>query len=207
MRTNNRIAAKAPRINANQVLLRHAMSVAMTRKGRDCDRANTLREYEPRSAFGLCEYALYHRSVFPAISRALIKKNRNFVTMRTLFIGAPICCVTAMWREPDFRPAIRYLFTTVPSCAQAISDERNTVVSIDYIGCRAAALIDVFRAAGHPERVRLQIPPRCRIVVAHPVLVQAAFDLEPLAGKAQADRCAGRDSGRRRRAGRRSPGP
>ena len=34
-----------------------------------------------------------------------------------------------------------------------------------------------------PQRVCLQIPSRCRIVIPHPVLVQAGFGLEPLAGE------------------------
>lgn len=47
------------------------------------------------------------------------------------------------------------------------------------------------RPVDQPERVRLQIPARRGIVVAHPVLVQAGFGLEPLAGKAQGDGGAG----------------
>ena len=38
-----------------------------------------------------------------------------------------------------------------------------------------------------PQWIGLQIPPRCGIIVAHPVLVQAGFGLEPLAGEAGGD--------------------
>ena len=38
-----------------------------------------------------------------------------------------------------------------------------------------------------PKRVGLQIPPRCWIIIPHPVLVEAGFGLEPLAGEAGGD--------------------
>ena len=47
------------------------------------------------------------------------------------------------------------------------------------------------RPVHEPERVGPQAPPRRRIVVPHPVLVQARFRLEPLPGEAQVDRRAG----------------
>ena len=43
------------------------------------------------------------------------------------------------------------------------------------------------RPVDQPQRVGLEIPPRHRIVVAHPVLVQARLRLEPLPRKAQRD--------------------
>ena len=47
------------------------------------------------------------------------------------------------------------------------------------------------RPVDEPQRVGFDVPPRRRIVVPHPVLVQARFELEPLAGEAQVDRRAG----------------
>jgi hypothetical protein len=44
-----------------------------------------------------------------------------------------------------------------------------------------------------PQRVGLQVSPCRGIVVSHPVLVQACFGLEPLAGEAQVDGAAGGD--------------
>ncbi len=41
------------------------------------------------------------------------------------------------------------------------------------------------RPIDQPQRVRLHVPSRRRVVVPHPVLVQAGFALEPLAGEAQ----------------------
>jgi hypothetical protein len=40
------------------------------------------------------------------------------------------------------------------------------------------------RPVHQPQRVGLEVPPRRRVVVVHPVLVEAAFGLEPLAGEA-----------------------
>lgn len=48
------------------------------------------------------------------------------------------------------------------------------------------------RPIDEPEGIGFNVPPRRRIVVAHPVLVKAAFGLEPLAGEAQVDRGATR---------------
>ncbi len=41
------------------------------------------------------------------------------------------------------------------------------------------------RPIDQPQRVGLHVPPRRGVVVPHPVLVQAGFGLEPLAGEAQ----------------------
>ncbi len=49
------------------------------------------------------------------------------------------------------------------------------------------------RAVHQPQRVGLQIPPRRRVVVAHPVLVEAGFGLEPLAGEVRGGVGAGGD--------------
>ena len=56
------------------------------------------------------------------------------------------------------------------------------------------------RPIDEPERIGVQIPPRRRIVVAHPVLVKAGFGLEPLAGGevrcgGLERRCLGRNGG------------
>ena len=47
------------------------------------------------------------------------------------------------------------------------------------------------RPIDQPQWVGLDVPPRRRIVVAHPVLIKPRFHLEPLAGEAQVDRRAG----------------
>ena len=41
------------------------------------------------------------------------------------------------------------------------------------------------RPIDQPQRIGFQIPPRRRIIIPHPVLVQAGFGLEPLAGEAE----------------------
>ena len=43
------------------------------------------------------------------------------------------------------------------------------------------------RAIDHPNGVGPKTPPGCRIVVAHPVLVQPGFAMDPLAGEAEGD--------------------
>jgi hypothetical protein len=47
------------------------------------------------------------------------------------------------------------------------------------------------RPIDEPQRIGLEISSCCWIVVSHPVLVQARFHLEPLAGEAEGDGGAG----------------
>ena len=47
------------------------------------------------------------------------------------------------------------------------------------------------RAIHQTQRIRLNVPPGRRVVVPHPVLVEAALKLEPLAGEAQVNAAGG----------------
>jgi hypothetical protein len=53
---------------------------------------------------------------------------------------------------------------------------------------RALQRIPIYARPIHqPQRVRFQIPPRRRVIIPHPVLVQAGLGLKPLAGEAGID--------------------
>jgi hypothetical protein len=119
-------------------------------------------------------------------------------------VRGPVCeanCHTcSSWNQVKHHEFFEVLPSVTVLILQDVNDEpeRKPCSSCAPNGCRPEALprrVHVHHRAlsgvavdrgtiDQPQRVGLEVSSRRRVVVAHPVLVEAAFGLEPLAGEA-----------------------